>query len=60
MDSYRNYLCGSTSNCKKKNQNLLMIIKKCMESVEHNLFSFNTKSFSKISFSHQTVAELKK
>lgn len=60
MDSYRNYLCGSTSNCKKKYQNLLMITKKCMESVDHNLFSFNTKNFSKISFSHQTVAELKK
>lgn len=45
---------------KKKNQNLLMITKKCMESVDHNLFSFNTKNLSKISFSQQTVAELKK
>lgn len=37
-----------------------MITKKCMESVDHNLFAFSTKNFSKISFSQQTVAELKK
>lgn len=41
---------GSTSNCKKKSQNLLMIIKKYMESVADIICPHLKESFVKSAF----------